>query len=262
MKNKKKPIINIKKKNPYFSLITVVKNDEKNIKTTIQSIKKQTFKNFEYIIIDGNSKDKTIENILAHKKSINFLISENDKGIYYAMNKGIKICKGEVVVFVNSGDILFPNALKYVYEIFNKKRDLDFVIGTVKRNYSNITILKFGFNKKKLLTNFNFATSHSTGFFLKRKQLNKFSFNTKYKCSSDYDLYYKLLITNNLKGSYTKKNKMVGEVMSGGFSSKISFFDHLIEETKIRLDNKQNFFLVSIIFVNAILKKFFKIIIQ
>ena len=258
MKNKKKAIINIKKKSPFFSLITVVKNDEKNIETTIKSIKRQSYKNFEYIIIDGNSKDKTVPKILRHKKSVNYLISENDKGIYYAMNKGINNSKGNVVVFVNSGDILFKNALRHVYKVFKREKNIDFVFGTVKRNYSRSTIIKSGFNKKKLLFNFDFATAHSTGFFLKRKQLVKFYFNTKYKCSADYDLYYKLLIKNNVNGSYTKKDKVVGEVMSGGFSSKISFFDHLKEETKIRLDNNQNIFLVLLIFINAIIKNILK----
>ena len=101
---------------PLVSIVTVVLNGEDVIEETILSVIHQIYPNIEYIFIDGNSKDKTIENILVHKKSINFLISENDKGIYYAMNKGIKFCKGEVIVFVNSGDVLFPKALKYARE--------------------------------------------------------------------------------------------------------------------------------------------------
>ena len=62
-------------------------------------------------------------------------------------------------------------------------------------------------------------------------------------------------------GSYTKKNDIIGEVASGGFSSRISFINHLLEETKIRLDNKQNLFFVYLIFVNAIVKYFLKKII-
>ena len=80
MKNKK--ILYQKKiKNPYFSIITVVKNDEQNIDKTIKSIKNQKFKNFEYIIIDGSSSDQTIQNILRYKKIVNLLITEKDNGI-------------------------------------------------------------------------------------------------------------------------------------------------------------------------------------
>ena len=83
-------------------------------------------------------------------------------------------------------------------------------------------------------------------------------FDTRYKCSADYDLYYKLIIKNNLNGSSTKKENVIGEVMSGGFSSKVSFFDHLFEETKIRFNNKQNIILIFLIFFNAIIKWFLK----
>ena len=75
--------------------------------------------------------------------------------------------------------------------------------------------------------------------------------------------YIKLrnLINKKLNGGFTKKKDLVGQVMSGGFSSKIGFFEHLIEETKIRLSNNQNLFLVIIIFFNAVIKNFFKKII-
>ena len=99
---------------PLFSIITVVKNDEKNIQKTILSILNQEFKNFEYIIIDGNSKDTTISLINKYKKDINCIISEDDNGIYHAMNKGAKISNGEFIVFVNSGDLLTKKALKII----------------------------------------------------------------------------------------------------------------------------------------------------
>ena len=83
-------------------------------------------------------------------------------------------------------------------------------------------------------------------------------FNTKYKCSSDYDLYYKLIIKKKLRGSFTSKNQLIGEVASGGYSSKISFLGHLLEETKIRFYNKQNIIIIFISICNALIKKFFK----
>ena len=259
MKKIKKYLINKRIKNPFFSIITVVKNNEQQINKTIKSVVNQTYKNFEYLIIDGKSTDHTISNILKLKKKINFFSSEKDQGIYYAMNKGIKNSHGKVILFVNSGDTLKPNGLKYVKKIFDKNNKIDFVFGTVKRHYTRSTILKYGYNKKRLFYNFDFATAHSTGFFLKKKIFKKVgNFNTKFKCSADYDLYYKVLIKNNCIGSFTKKNQVVGEVSSGGYSSKISFFDHLKEETLIRIHNNQNSIIIFFIFLNSLIKNFFK----
>ena len=245
-------------KEPFFSIITVVKNDEVNIEKTIRSILDQNLKDFEYIIIDGNSNDKTLEIINKYKSKINLIISEEDSGIYYAMNKGAKLSSGEVIVFVNSGDDLKKGALYTIKKKFEEKEDVSFVFGTVIRNYTKDTVLKYGFDKKKLYFNFDFATAHSAGFFLKRKIFLKLGqFNTKYKCSADYDLYYKVLIKENLIGNSTNKDEIIGELSAGGFSSKVSFIKHLFEESKIRYDNKQNLLLIMLIFINALLKKLF-----
>ena len=259
MKNKK-ILISKEIKKPYFSVITVVKNDEKNIIQTLKSIKNQTYTNFEYIIIDGNSEDKTIQKLMKFKNQINYLLSEKDNGIYFAMNKGLKISKGKIIVFVNSGDMLTKNALRIIKQKFDHHK-FDFVFGTVKRHYTKDTIIKYGFNRNRLKYNFDFATAHSTGFYLKRNIYKKIGFfNTFYKCSSDYDIYFKILLKMKLDGGYTKKNELIGTVSSGGFSSKVSFFGHLIEETKIRIDNNQNIMLVALIFINALIKRIFKVL--
>jgi len=255
----KKFLLSRVKNNPFFSVITVVKNSENLILKTINSLKNQSFKNFEYIIIDGASTDKTLEIILKNKEKLNFLISEKDKGIYYAMNKAIKISNGKVIVYVNSGDILTKNALSIINKTFMKQPNTDFVFGTVKRYYSNSVITKHSFNIDRLKYNFDFATSHSTGFFIKSDSLKKIGkFNTRYKCSADYDLYYRAIITNKLVGISTNKNQLIGIMQSGGFSSQVSFIDHLYEESLIRINNGQNFFWVSIIFLNAVIKNIFK----
>ena len=98
--------------NPLISIITVVKNNEKYLEETIQSIINQKFKNFEYIIIDGKSTDRTLEIIKKYNTEIDYWISEDDKGIYDAFNKGINIANGELIGFVNSDDVLTPNALE------------------------------------------------------------------------------------------------------------------------------------------------------
>jgi len=253
VKNSK--IIKQKKTKPFFSIITVVKNDEINIGKTIKSVVCQSLKDFEYIIIDGKSSDNTLKKITIFNKKINFLISEKDKGIYFAMNKGAKISNGEVILFVNSGDILTKNALKIIKKKFMENINIGFIFGTVKRHYTTGPIYKYGMNEKRLLYNFDFATSHSTGFFIKKNIFKRMGyFNTNFKISADYDLYFRLIIKNKIKGISTKKNELIGIMESGGFSSKVSFLQHLIEESKIRLHNKQNLLLIFLIFINAVIK--------
>ena len=236
-----------------LSIITVVKNDEKNIEKTIRSIVLQKESNFEYIIIDGYSKDNTINIVKKYKKKIDIIISKKDKGIYDAMNKGIKLANGKIIVFCNSGDFFYKNSLQRVLKLFSD-RNYDFVIGTVVRNYTKAKILKYGFNFDKIKYNFDFATSHTTGFFLKKKIYKMIGlYNTKFKVSADYDLYYRLY-KHKLKGGSTPKGVKIGNVASGGYSSKISYLDHLIEEFKIRYHNKQNIFLIIIIFLNSAIK--------
>lgn len=249
----------MKNKKPFFSVITVVKNDEKNINRTIISILRQNLKDFEYLIVDGGSSDNTFQIIKSHGKKINFVISENDQGIYFAMNKGAKIANGKIIVYVNSGDILKNNALKIVKSYFTSNQKIGFLFGSVKRYYTNTIIYKHGINLKRILYNFDFATTHSTGFFIKKKIFKKMGyFNTKYKISADYDLYYRLILKKKILGIATKKNELIGVMKSGGYSSKIKFIDHLIEEIKIRNDNGQNKILTTLIFINAIIKNFIK----
>ena len=97
------------------------------------------------------------------------------------MTKGIKKSKNDIIVFCNSGDFFYKNSLQKVMKIFYYK-DVDFVFGTVMRNYTKRSILKYGFNTKRIFYNFDFATAHSTGFFLKRKIYKKIGlYNLKYK---------------------------------------------------------------------------------
>ena len=243
------------KVNHSLTVITVVRNDQENIEKTIKSVisNNKGFK-LEYIVIDGKSQDKTLSIIKKYKNKISKIISEKDNGIYDAMNKGIKISKNDIIVFCNSGEFFYRNSLRKVIHIFNSK-NVDYVFGTVVRNYTKKRLVKFSLNPKRIFYNFDFATAHSTGFFLKRVVYKKIGlYDLKFRCSSDFDLYFRMLKKGYI-GLVTKKRDLIGNVASGGFSSKISFFEHLIEETKIRFKNKQNLLLIVIIFMNAIFKR-------
>ena len=106
-------------KNFKITIITVAKNSEKYLEENILSIFNQTYKNYEHIIIDGDSKDQTKNIILKHKDKISYSISEPDKGLYFAMNKGIKKATGDVIGILNSDDIYYPNALKIINNYFS-----------------------------------------------------------------------------------------------------------------------------------------------
>ena len=107
-------------KTPEFSIVTVCFNSEKTIKTTIESVLQQKYKDYEYIIVDGASKDGTMEIVKSYETKFEGrlrYISEPDKGIYDAFNKGIKMSKGKYVWIVNSDDYIEPNALEKLIAI-------------------------------------------------------------------------------------------------------------------------------------------------
>ena len=93
------------------SIITICLNSENTISDTISSVVNQTYSNIEYIIIDGNSSDKTLGIINRFSNSINHLISENDQGMYYAMNKGINLASGELIGVLHSDDLFYDDCV-------------------------------------------------------------------------------------------------------------------------------------------------------
>src|SRR5688572_4810851 len=91
---------------PLLSIITVVYNGEQLLEKTILSILNQTYTNIEYLIIDGRSKDRTVDIIKKYENKISYWVSEPDKGIYDAMNKGMNAAKGDYIWFINAGDVI------------------------------------------------------------------------------------------------------------------------------------------------------------
>jgi glycosyltransferase involved in cell wall biosynthesis len=112
---------------PKISIITVVYNGEKVLLRTIESIANQTFRDIEYIIIDGSSKDGTLEIIEKNNHSITKWISEPDKGLYDAMNKGLRMAHGEYVLFLNAGDQFYEKTT--LAKIFDVPHDADVYYG-------------------------------------------------------------------------------------------------------------------------------------
>ena len=120
-------------KKPLISIITVVLNDEDNIEKTILSVLNQNYKNIEYIIIDGASKDKTLKIIEKYRDKISCLHSKKDQGIYDAFNIGLNKANGDLIGFVNSGDLLTEKSLEYLVDYYQKYDECDFFFGSVKK---------------------------------------------------------------------------------------------------------------------------------
>lgn len=212
-----------------ISIITVNLNNSLYISDTINSVYNQkNINSLEYIIIDGKSNDKSIDIIKSYeikfkKKSIIYKwISEKDNGIYYAMNKGLKLAKGEIIGFLNSGDF-YPNdtVLSNVIKTF-KSNKIDSLYGDlefVKKNNTNKVVRYWEsgqYEKNKFLI--GWMCPHLT-FFLKKDIFNKYGiFNTNFKISADYELILRFLYKYNISTYYL--NNVLVRMRIGGISNK------------------------------------------
>ena len=193
-----------------ISIITISFNAENTIEKTLMSIESQSYYNIEHIIVDGGSKDNTLEicNSFPHVSKI---ISESDKGIYDAFNKGMSLCRGNFIGIINSDDTYTKNSLKIISSYIKKKPEFDFIFGSVRKHWGVL----YGYKPKKIFYSWGFYSSHSTGFFIKRTSAQKVGlYDLKYKYSADRDLIYRLIVTHKLNGMCTKKNEIISKITS------------------------------------------------
>lgn len=174
------------------TVVTAVLNDAGHIEQTILSVISQTDIEIEYIIVDGGSKDGTLELIGKYKDKISLLISEPDRGVYDAMNKGIKYSTGDFVYFLNSGDVLLnPSILsKIKFEDVNVRNTI--IYGNVVVAYGNIEALEKPrpfFNSKMKFKGIGIC--HQSMFFPGELIRNE-KYDLSYKIAADYDLVYRL----------------------------------------------------------------------
>ena len=131
---------------PFFTVVTPSFNSAKYISQTIKSVLNQTYQNFEYFIIDGGSTDETIPIIKSFSAYIDYTISEVDLGMYDALNKGFKKGKGDIFCYINSDDLLLPNTLAIVSELFMTNKNYDLIYGDmniIDQNNSFLYTYKF-----------------------------------------------------------------------------------------------------------------------
>jgi glycosyltransferase involved in cell wall biosynthesis len=183
---------------PFFSIITVVRNGEKYIKETIESVISQTFCHFEYIIIDANSTDSTNEIISEYRNYLAFYISEPDQNMYDGINKGIRQAKGEFLLVLNSDDILLhKDVLKQVHSLIladEKYHDGYYFNIELSRNNQIIKKYLFQINFWILLYSRHCSFVPHCSLFIKSKVYqNTNGYDICFKYASDYDFILKIL---------------------------------------------------------------------
>jgi glycosyltransferase involved in cell wall biosynthesis len=216
---------------PFFSIITVTKNTEEKIDKTIQSVLSQSYKNFEYIIVDGHSKDDTFNKIKKYKNVKIKIFSRRDKNFYDGLNFAIKKTKGSYISILNSGDLYFSvSILKKMSAYILKYKNFDLYFSNLF--FMDKKRIKRIWTYKNFLYNLTdaFKIAHPTIFF-SRQVAHKFKYNIKYSISADLDLILKLI---KKKISYKHLNFFSVIMETGGMSSfRGNFFKKLEEDLKI-----------------------------
>jgi glycosyltransferase len=233
-----------------LTIITAVKNDVKNIEQTIKSVLLQNFKDFEYIIIDGDSDDGTSEII---KKYLNVsrlsYFRSKDINLYDGLNKGINLSKGKFISFMHSGDFYYNNSvLKEIFSIKNLS------------NYSLLAGDVIFFKDKKvnrvwkipLKQKLSFYQVPHTGTFFKRGIYNKIrNFNIMYNISADTDFLIKFF---NLQESYLLLNKYTIFMCHGGLSTSLKNILKKIKQDLKIIKKNYNYSFISVYFRKIIFK--------
>lgn len=242
-------------KRPYFSIITATYNSEENIKGCIDSIKSQTFKDFEHIVIDGLSSDNTINVIKANQIENQVVVSEKDRGIYDALNKGIDRSNGKFIVFLHSDDLFFEsNTLQKIHDFLEDKQ-CDGLWGNLiyvdKKNRR--TVRRWRDNKFRSLY-LGWMPPHPTLVIKKEIYDEIGTFNTQFKIAGDYDFCVRLFRRKSFE--IICLDTTLIEMNTGGTSNKS--FKNIIRKTKedINVISKFSKFYLIVAFIKNFRKIF------
>jgi glycosyltransferase involved in cell wall biosynthesis len=226
---------------PVISVITVTYNCKGTIIDAIESVLSQTYPNIEYIIIDGSSSDGTIELIQSFRNKINIFISEPDKGMYDAINKGIRLSTGHIIGILNSDDLFYDdNVIQKVADAF-ENNEIDAVYGDVQfvDRAKLLKIVRYysskHFNPEKF--KFGFMPAHPS-FYVKREFFGKFGYyKTDYKIAADFELLVRFMNVNHIRCKYMEMPFV--SMRPGGISNK-SILSNIILNKEIARACKEN----------------------
>lgn len=204
--------------NPEVSIIIATFNAEKTLRKALESVKNQSFQNWECIVVDGASKDGTVEVIKEYIKTDGRFrfISEPDKGIYDAFNKGFRMAKGEWVYYLGADDIIYPESIKQL-ETYLKGWDVDIVYGNVMEKLPDGRKYKGKVSTYEALPN-SMLASHQA-IFTRRSLLRRLNgFDLDFKIIGDMDFYVRAHLTKQCSAKFVD-NLIIAEFAVGGVSS-------------------------------------------
>lgn len=204
------------------SIITVCYNSATTIEDSIKSVLSQTYSNIEYIIIDGKSSDKTMNIVEQYKDRIDTIISEPDKGIYDAMNKGVTAATGNIVGILNSDDFYESNdAVEKIVTGFTENPTADMVFGDVVFvEPCNLNKIVRFYSSKKFRSSklrFGWMPPHPATF-IKNSVYKKYGlYKLSYKIAADYEIFVRLLMVIGLK--FSRVDDVIVRMRAGGAST-------------------------------------------
>lgn len=208
---------------PLISIITVSYNSAETIKDTIQSILNQTYSNIEYIIIDGQSKDDTVaivksyESKFLEKGIIYKWISEQDAGIYDAMNKGLAMANGEIIGIINSDDWYEIDTVETIINL-NTDKVPSIFSGAMNRVTHEKKVYKTLFNQDASNVHNVMPVNHPATFVSKEVYKQLGGFDTKYKLSADYDFIFRAF---NAKIPFKNTDKVLVNMRNTGATGQL-----------------------------------------
>ena len=201
------------------SIITIAYNSAETIEDTIKAIVEQDYSNIEYIIIDGGSTDKTLSIAGKYKDSIATIISEPDKGIYDAMNKGVQNATGDIVGILNSDDIYADNKVvsRIVEAIGNKDSIYADLVYVDRDNTDKVTRYWKSGKYRKGIFKKGWMPPHPT-FFIKKSCYDQYgTYNIQLKSAADYELMLRMLHKHNISVAYLQE--VITKMRVGGQSN-------------------------------------------
>ena len=204
-----------------LSVITINYNNKEGLKKTIESVVSQIYQDFEYIVIDGGSTDGSIDIIKEYDKYINFWISEPDKGIYNAMNKGTQYAHGEYCQYLNSGDYYYDNTVLQCF--INCNHNSDIILGKVahiNNSTGEVAIGRSVTDEITFLALYKAGINHQS-LFIRKKYLLLYPYDEKYQICSDWKFFIQALVIGNCSFS-TIDNIIVYFDMGGVSHTKIN----------------------------------------
>ena len=199
------------------SIITVCLNAEDTIERTIESVLKQTYENIEYIIVDGNSEDRTAEIIESYESGINTYIRESDEGVYHAMNKAISVASGDIVYFLNADDeFVDEKVLSDVVRVFNVNAEITLVYGNIiwRRGDATWTSIQPSSISREYLAR---TTLLHQSAFVRRELFSEIGmYKSDYKVVADYRWFLEYFM--NYEPHYSHIDRIIAIVGTEGLS--------------------------------------------